>query len=201
MPRMCSVCGNKFIPSQKLQKYCSGKCRCLAYYYRKRKRENKRILKNERRSCVVCETEFIPKIFSQTVCSSGCREERKKETSLAWYHKQDKTLLNKKRRKYRQAHKVELARKSRKYKRTRRLKCLRELGDKCIICGSTKKIKFHEIYGKDHDKYEAWGYVLKHLKDFVPMCRDCHRALHHLAKKRKMDMEEFLRLLALLGKL
>lgn len=76
------------------------------------------------------------------------------------------------------------------------------VGNKCIICGFENRICFHEIYGKDHtfngDWQKSLRYIIKHHKDFVPLCRPCHTALHKLV--REGSIKEFFRLVKILIK-
>lgn len=70
------------------------------------------------------------------------------------------------------------------------------LGDKCIVCGlktrSRRRVSFHEIHGKPH-KTNPW-YILKHIKDFVPVCESCHKTIHkyHKYKEKIEQLEKFI---------
>lgn len=56
-----------------------------------------------------------------------------------------------------------------------RKRLLKELGDKCIKCGSTKNIEFH------HKEYPSPPYTIELLLEIcVPYCRKCHRKSHRL---------------------
>ncbi len=71
-----------------------------------------------------------------------------------------------------------------------RQKLLTLIGDKCIFCGSQKKIDFHEKNGKEH--VNSLRYYLDHPKDFVPLCRYCHLALHYIAIFMKNEIDEII---------
>lgn len=103
----------------------------------------------------------------------------------AWKEKnQDKV------RSYQRKYQKEWSKKDRKVKRA---KIRSILGTKCVVCGSTKRIIFHEIHGKSHDQANL-NYTLKHIEDFVSLCWCCHIALHNLARNGKLNLKEFLRL-------
>lgn len=122
-------------------------------------------------------------------------KERRRKRSLDWYYRNKQKVKDYKKdyRKRKKEHLNEYAKKLRKRKRK---EIMKQIGDKCIVCGSSQKIRFHEIHGKEHHDYSRYGYVLSHIEDFVPMCRDCHRALHQLGEK--VDIGEFLRLRSIL---
>ena len=66
------------------------------------------------------------------------------------------------------------------------------LGKICSICGNSKRrIQYHEIHGKPHTKYR--GYIIKHYKDFTPLCCRCHNVLHYLFNLN--NVEEMFKLL------
>ena len=73
------------------------------------------------------------------------------------------------------------------------------IGKTCIVCGSPNVTDYHETHGKKH-KTGASGikYLREHLNDFVPLCRDCHKTIHRLAKLSKLQVEEILKLMALI---
>ena len=63
-----------------------------------------------------------------------------------------------------------------------------KLGHKCVICGkSNHQIVFHEIHGKPH-KTLTYNQAVEHWQDFIPLCRNCHHALHrYIRYKEKID--------------
>ena len=78
---------------------------------------------------------------------------------------------------------------------------LRELiGDTCILCHEVSNPKnrrkpkkpdniiFHEIHWKEHSHTRSYYY--DHPKDFVPVCRECHRMIHILHNKFGFELEE-----------
>jgi len=110
------------------------------------------------------------------------REHKQKSRKIIKsYSRDDKSFQNiKRRRLYNQKKHKEARQKTRKF-------LFSKLGNQCIICGkpNTKfNIIFHEIHCKKH------GFlVLKRIKtqwqNFVPMCKNCHKILHHFIKHRK----------------
>jgi hypothetical protein len=66
------------------------------------------------------------------------------------------------------------------------------VGDKCVICGSTKRLCYHEIHGKPHPSRK---YVLDHYKDFVALCSGCHVGLHRFLRRGKINIELLVQLL------
>jgi NAD-dependent dihydropyrimidine dehydrogenase PreA subunit len=81
-------------------------------------------------------------------------------------------------------------------KRTRK-KILAILGNSCILCGfceeDKQRLHFHEIYGKEH-KHNHGLYVLKNIKDFVPLCRKCHNFIHIFCRSNG-DIEKLVTLI------
>lgn len=77
------------------------------------------------------------------------------------------------------------------------------LGGSCLKCGITESylIDFHHV---DSDlKEQSFGKLLgdskieeyfKELEKAVPLCANCHRTFHHLEKKNKITLEEFVNL-------
>jgi len=59
----------------------------------------------------------------------------------------------------------------------------------CIICDSHKNLDFHEIHGKKHPKspIRKYEYMLKHKKDFLPLCSRHHYLIHRIAKRIKKE--------------
>lgn len=76
------------------------------------------------------------------------------------------------------------------YRKRQKEKVRKLVGDKCIICGNSKRrIAYHEIHGKPHrTNYGEYSYILDHPQDFVSICCRCHNVLHYLlnlGQKRK----------------
>jgi nitrate/TMAO reductase-like tetraheme cytochrome c subunit len=150
--------------------------------------------------CKICQEEFEGNT-RQKYCSDECRKKAKRIRSLDYYYDVTKKNPEKYRdykRDYRAKNKKKLSEKRRERRKKRWQKLKELIGDSCKICKNKKQIRFHEIHGKDHDKYDTIAYILRHKEDFVSLCRDCHRALHHLSKK-EMNIEELLRFLVLLN--
>ena len=60
------------------------------------------------------------------------------------------------------------------------------LGLKCVICGSTHRISYHEIHGNPHKPRK---YVLEHYQDFIPLCSGCHVGLHRFIRRGKINVK------------
>lgn len=74
------------------------------------------------------------------------------------------------------------------------------IGDKCIICGySGRRLTFHEIHGKSHNKSNIKYYIDNH-KDFVSLCYPHHRLLHNLASLSPDNRNTYISLLSILSK-
>jgi hypothetical protein len=79
------------------------------------------------------------------------------------------------------------------FKRGRKISGIirKKLGNKCLFCGfeSIQRNVAHEIHGKDHHTKSQY-YILNNLKDFVPLCRYCHKSVHWCMKYLGMNWEE-----------
>jgi hypothetical protein len=53
---------------------------------------------------------------------------------------------------------------------------LKLIGDKCVICGSTEHLFFHEIHGVPHRL--TIKYYREHYQDFITLCYKHHRIIH-----------------------
>ena len=51
---------------------------------------------------------------------------------------------------------------------------IKQSGNKCQLCGSTKNLNVH------HNSYEHIGNELNHLNDLVVLCKDCHKKFHDI---------------------
>lgn len=66
-----------------------------------------------------------------------------------------------------------------------RQKALDLIGSKCVICGSSERIVFHEIHGiphlnnKDSTRAEL-RYYIEHFQDFISLCQKHHTLIHYL---------------------
>lgn len=147
--------------------------------------------------CPNCGKEFVPKDKRQKYCSVECRKERKRRKNRIYMqtHKEQMKIT---RRIWRRKNRNKENEYNRNFRKKRYVKARKLIGDTCIICGSKDKIKFHEIYGKSHYGYETSCYILNHKEDFIPLCRDCHRAIHQLAGKQ-IKLKKLLELLRLLN--
>lgn len=83
-------------------------------------------------------------------------------------------------------YKKDIAQKLREWTQKCKLQVQQILGSKCVLCGSTKgRIEYHEIHGKPHT--ESFSYILKHIKDFVPLCWKCHRTIHFFSRMKDKE--------------
>lgn len=85
---------------------------------------------------------------------------------------------------------------SRNWKQKMRRKCLNLIGNKCQICNSIEKIRFHEIHGKKHET--GTTYILKQYKDFVPLCLSCHNDIHRFIRKKQLSIMRLTEILEML---
>lgn len=96
-------------------------------------------------------------------------------------------------RRYRKKHRKKYNERRRNQNIIIRKKLYQILGNKCIICGVTsnkpKGIIFHEIHGKPHKDNPY--YILNHIEDFVPLCKNCHSTYHRFIRY----MDRFIKLL------
>ena len=67
------------------------------------------------------------------------------------------------------------------YKQLRK-QCKELIGNSCIICGSNKRLSFHEINGKKHMTHRSKDlkYYITHYQDFIPLCGKHHSMLHFI---------------------
>lgn len=102
-------------------------------------------------------------------------------------------------KKYHDKHHKDIARKQAIIREEIRRLMIQILGKTCVICGSEdNKPLYHEKHGKKHNPSNQY-YYKKHMKDFVPMCRSCHRALHWLFKLDESAKKRFNQWLNLLS--
>jgi len=61
-----------------------------------------------------------------------------------------------------------------------RQKLLSIVGSRCLICGTSENVHFHEIHGEPHDSANLCQ-TLKRPQDFIPLCYSHHKLVHFLA--------------------
>jgi len=101
--------------------------------------------------------------------------------------------------KYHQKNKAKRNEQTREWKRKLREQLKLEIGSICAICSEIPKIPiYHKKDFKSHIglKSEHSGesnpkYILDNSKDFIPLCRNCHKTIHRFKRYQK----EFERLL------
>ncbi len=80
---------------------------------------------------------------------------------------------------------------------TARIKCIEHYGPKCQVCG----FDFAETYGPDYEglievhhvipiSSIQTEYTVDPVKDLIPLCSNCHTAIHKLIDNRCLTIEE-----------
>ena len=96
------------------------------------------------------------------------------------YYRENKEKHKVRNRDYYRHHKKESRERGRRNYWKAKAKVIKLLGSCCVLCASEENVLYHEIYGRDH--YKSPWYILKHIEDFIPICVNCHNAIHHLSK-------------------
>jgi predicted HNH restriction endonuclease len=120
---------------------------------------------------------------------------RHNTVTLKSYYK-NRTIILKKMKEYRDTHKNQTHKEKQKYYKDNKIqicqhakihrddlrtKIKKVLGTKCVICGETpKRICFHDITLNPH--INSPRYILEHIKDFIPLCYQCHKTLHRFLR-------------------
>ena len=113
---------------------------------------------------------------------------KEKETKRRWREKNKKHISDYNKQYYQdniKNNREEWNKYQREYYRKRKAKLQKIIGKKCVLCGSTNDIVFHEIHGQQHwevSYIRNFKYILSHKEDFVSMCRTCHSILHSSAR-------------------
>jgi hypothetical protein len=122
-------------------------------------------------------------------------KERKKKNARDWY-KRNREYARARDWNWEQKNKERI----KKYESKRRKRLLKiaqeKVGKRCSICDGTKRVCFHEIYGKDHN--HNLEYIIAHSEDFVSLCNYCHSGFIHYAHRHNVDMEKAVKLVNLL---
>lgn len=114
---------------------------------------------------------------------------KEKETKRRWREKNKKHISDYNKQYYQKNvknNREEWNKYQREYYRKRKARLQKIIGEKCILCGSTNNIVFHEIHGRQHwevNYIRNFKYILSHKEDFVSMCRTCHSTLHNFARR------------------
>lgn len=118
-------------------------------------------------------------------------EQKSRNEYMREYRKKNREKLRKYQREWKKKNKVWLKPKRKEYQRLyqkkrgkERIKKVRKiLGTKCVICGyQSNFVRYHEIHGNPHPSPSNNDYVLNHVEDFICVCQQCHKVVHHLAK-------------------
>ena len=96
------------------------------------------------------------------------------------YRDKNKEKIRAYQKQYRKKNRESIRQRNREYVKKLKRQIDQILGTKCVICGSTERLRCHEIYGKPHI-YNLY-YVINHSEDFVRMCEFCHKFVHNIAR-------------------
>ena len=134
-----------------------------------------------KRFCLVCQKEFLPHHQNQTLCSDECRKTRRKtyrETYLRKGKFRDKRSMN-------------------RYLKNRRFRIkseiLKILGNKCLLCQTSKSLRFHNKSFKNHNNTSP-DYILRNIKEFTVLCQRCHAGVHFLHNVFGLSWEQIIHL-------
>lgn len=77
--------------------------------------------------------------------------------------------------------------------RRNKAKVVELLGTKCFLCKieggqELEGIQMHEKNGNSH--HRSYGYVLRHIESFVPLCSSCHQTVHNLMIRFAVSWEQ-----------
>jgi len=146
-----------------------------------------------KKNCSVCSSPFETNRFAQVTCSEQCRREYRRHFNRD-YHRQYYQKNPNMRKQF-------LLNKKINYNKNRE-QLFNSIGSKCVICGSQKRLSFHEIFGKNHirlDVQKGFDYILTHSEDFIALCSFHHKFVHQFAKcgewNKFKELVEKLRLL------
>jgi hypothetical protein len=90
------------------------------------------------------------------------------------------------------ANREQILNRQNKYHRTKRQQVLKVIGEKCIVCDTTKRLVFHEIHGKRHDENCRLNFYLAHPQDFITLCYYHHKFIHILVGLSPEQLKECL---------
>jgi len=119
-----------------------------------------------------------------------------KEYQREWYQK-NKDKAKQYQKTYREKHRDKYNKSNREQSRKKRAEIRQMLGNSCTLCGwipkkGQKNLSCHEIHGKTHKDNPY--YIIKNIKNFIPLCKHCHKTLH-LYHRYKTKIEELEKLL------
>jgi hypothetical protein len=119
------------------------------------------------------------------------KEERAKYDKI--YRQQHLDDIRKQQRGYDKTHRKERNIYNRKWRKEVKDFLIEKHGKICVVCGKEPKgsyLVFHEKNFKSHDHITP-NQIKKIWQNFVPLCRNCHRTLHHF----RLHKENFEKLL------
>ena len=164
---------------------CKNCSKMKTMTYRK---EHKKPHKITPKICAICQKSFNAITSLQTNCSEECRKTYRNLYSKKWrknkYHNNSKWReIQKEKGRDNYFKDPEKNITSKKRERT----FLKQLiGNRCILCGSKKRLTFHEIHGKKHPLCSS--YYRNHKEDFVSLCQRHHVTLHIFASIKDKEM-------------
>ena len=112
------------------------------------------------------------------------KEQNLKSKEYYQQHKEKRKLYDKE---YIRTHKEERKLYNRKIRKEAKDFLINKHGRTCVGCGLTSKdnyLVFHRKNFIPHDHLTP-NQARKLWKEFIPLCRNCHRTLHHFVKHRK----------------
>lgn len=97
------------------------------------------------------------------------------------YRVTHRSQINKEKKEFYENNKTKICKHAKEHRDNLRAEIKKILGTKCIICGEKpKRLCFHDITLKPH--INSPRYILAHIKDFVPLCYQCHKTLHRFLR-------------------
>jgi predicted HNH restriction endonuclease len=97
------------------------------------------------------------------------------------YREIHKSQISKEKKEFYKENKTKICQHAKEHRDNLRTEIKNVLGTKCIICGEKpKRLCFHDVTLKPH--INSPRYILEHIKDFIPLCYQCHRTLHRFLR-------------------
>jgi len=136
------------------------------------------------------------------------KDKERRQTYQRGYYQKHKEERQKYNETYRQEHLEEIKKQQGKYVKEHRKErnlynqkwrkevkdfLIQKHGKICIVCGKEPKgnyLVFHEKNFKPHD-HITLNQIKKVWQNFIPLCRNCHRTLHHF-KNHKENFEKLI---------
>lgn len=143
----------------------------------------------EYRKCKYCGSPFEPKTHNQIYCQDSCRNKYFCHKFYYDNHEQQKKRVLKNYYVYKELRYPEIRKINIKAKEKQRFgessKSIKErFGNKCVFCGSTKKLYIHHLDKNGRNKETPNNDV----NNKVPCCATCHAKIHLCNYKLKMKI-------------